>query len=62
MHGGNLDLHDLVEREGDEYVRDNLVFALLEFWSMRTSDDHVLERENHWKRVLLSREFGHNKN
>ncbi len=62
LHGGNIDLRDLVEREGDEYVRDNLVFALLEFWSMRTSDDHVLERENHWKRVLLAREFGHNKN
>jgi hypothetical protein len=62
LHGGNFDLRALVDREGDEYVRDNLVFALLEFWPMRTSDEYVLERETYWKRVLMSREFGHNKN
>jgi hypothetical protein len=62
LHGGNIDLRALVDREGDEYVRDNLVFSLLEFWSMRTPDEYVLEREGHWKRVLLSREFGHNQN
>lgn len=62
LHGGNIDLRALVGRQGDEYVRENLVFALLEFWSMRTADDYVLEREAYWKRVLLSREFGHNRN
>jgi hypothetical protein len=29
---------------------------------MRTSDEHVLAREGYWKDVLLSREFGYNKN
>jgi hypothetical protein len=62
LHGGNIDLRELVEREGEDQVRENLSFALLEFWSMRTPDDHVIERERYWKRVLLSREFGHNKN
>lgn len=62
LHGGNVDLRDLVERQGDEHVRDNLTFALLEFWSMRTPDAYVLERESYWKRVLLAREFGHNRN
>ena len=62
LHGGNIDLRNLVDRKGDEYVRDNLIFALLEFWSMRTPDDFVFERESYWKRVLLSREFGHNEN
>lgn len=62
LHGGNVDLRALVEQEGDEYVRENLLFALLEFWSMRTSDDYVIERENYWKDVLLSRRFGHNRN
>ena len=28
---------------------------------MRTSDEDVLARENYWKEVLLSREFGYNK-
>ena len=53
MHGGNLALRELVDREGREYARANLRFALLEFWSMRTSDEHVLAREVYWKGVLF---------
>jgi hypothetical protein len=63
LHGNNVDLRDLVEREGPEHIASNLNFALLEYWSMRTSDDFVLERETYWKDVLMSRgEFGHNRN
>ena len=62
VHGGNIDLRALVDREGNEQVRDNLVFALLEFWPMRTWDDFVLQRESYWKDVLMSRTFGHNSN
>jgi hypothetical protein len=62
LHGGNIDLRALVDGKGDDYARDNLYFALLEFWPMRTSGESVLEREGYWKRVLMSREFGHNKN
>lgn len=62
LHGDNVDLRDLVEEKGPERVGEDLTFALLEFWSMRTSDAFVLEREKYWKDVLLSREFGHNLN
>ena len=62
LHGGDLALRELVNREGREYARANLRFALLEFWSMRTSDERVLAREGYWKDVLLSRKFGYNKN
>jgi hypothetical protein len=62
VHGGNIDLRALVDRDGDERVRDNLVFALLEYWPMRTWDDIVLQRESYWKDVLMSRTFGHNSN
>ena len=62
LHGGNIDLRALIDREGQAYARENLTFALLEFWSMRTSDEHVIEREQYWKDVMLTREFGHNKN
>ena len=62
LHGGDLALRELVEHEGREYARANLRFALLEFWSMRTSDEDVLAREGYWKDVLLSRKFGYNKN
>jgi hypothetical protein len=62
VHGRNIDLRALVEREGNEQVRDDLVFALLEYWPMRTWDEYVLQRESYWKDVLMSRTFGHNSN
>lgn len=62
LHGGNVGLTDLVQERGADYVRNNLSFALLEFWSMRTEDQHVIDRETYWKRVLLSRSHGLNRN
>lgn len=61
-HGGNAELRQLVTDKGADYIRDNFRVALLEYWSMRTSDDAVLDRETYWKNVLLSREFGWNAN
>ena len=62
LHGGNRALRELVGKQGPDYARANLRFALLEFWSMRTADEHVLARESYWKDVLLSRKFGLNRN
>lgn len=62
IHGDNVGLKAFVERVGADYARQNLRFALLEFWSMRTDDQYVLDRETYWKNVLLSRTLGHNKN
>lgn len=62
LHGGNVELRELVGQMGADYARANLHFSLLEFWSMRTADEHVLARESYWKNVLLSRRFGLNSN
>ncbi|PRY52961.1 GIY-YIG catalytic domain-containing protein [Knoellia remsis] len=62
LHGGNVGLRDLVDQKGEEWFRTNMQFALLEYWSMRTDDEHVLERESYWKDVLHARSLGHNKN
>ncbi|MDN4163495.1 GIY-YIG nuclease family protein [Nocardioides abyssi] len=62
LHGGNVGLKQLVDEKGEEYYRTNMRFALLEYWSMRTDDDHVLERESYWKEVLHARSLGHNRN
>jgi hypothetical protein len=62
LHGGNVGLRELVDEKGEEYYRTNMRFALLEYWSMRTDDDHVLERESDWKEVLHARSLGHNRN
>lgn len=62
LHGNNVGLAELVADKGEEYFRNNMHFALLEYWSMRTDDQHVLARESYWKDVLHARSLGHNKN
>jgi hypothetical protein len=63
LHGGNVLLRELVGRKGEAYARENLVFALLEYWPTREPDALVRKREEYWKQVLLSRgKFGLNKN
>lgn len=62
LHGDNVALKALVETKGEDYALRNLRFALLEFWSKRTEDQRVIERETYWKKVLLSRTLGNNRN
>lgn len=62
LHGNNAGLKELLGEKGADYFLANMKFALLEFWSMRTDDNHVLERESYWKDVLHARSLGHNKN
>lgn len=62
-HGHNDELKTLIKKKGIAYARDNFIFCLLEFRSMKTDDIIIIERENYWKEVLLTRgEFGYNRN
>ena len=62
-HGWNDELTKITAEKGIEYARDNFVFSLLEYRSMRADDKTIIERESYWKEVLLSRgEYGYNKN
>jgi hypothetical protein len=61
-HGHNKELTAVIGAKGTEHAR-NFGFALLEHFTPSTDDDTVLEREQHWKRVLLSRgDYGYNRN
>jgi hypothetical protein len=62
-HGWNDELTKLIKEEGFGYAKDNFRLSLLEYRSMKTDDKIIIERENYWKEVFLSRgEFGYNKN
>ena len=61
-HGWNDELTKLIKAEGREYARENFQIALLEYRSARTDDELIIQREQHWKNVLKTREFGYNKN
>lgn len=62
LDGGNKGLRELVGQKGPQYMKENLRFALLEIMPMKTADEDVLDRESYWKDVLLSRQFGLNRN
>ena len=62
-HGGNDELVKVIKRSGMEYARKNFRFAMLESINMKTDDDVLIRREQHWKRVLLTQgDYGYNKN
>lgn len=62
-HGWNEGLADVIKRNSDDYAESNFTISLLEYRSMKTDDRVIIERENYWKSVFLSRgEFGYNKN
>jgi len=61
-HGGNIELKDLLDREGSEYA-ENFQFSILEIADTHASQDDVLERETYWKQMLISRKpHGYNAN
>ena len=61
-HGGNVGLDFLNEGENIDYYRRNLKFALLQHFSDYESKEEILDRESYWKRILLTREYGLNRN
>lgn len=61
-HGNNAELKQLISKKGISYAKDNFRFSLLEYRSMKTDDGMIIERESYWKDILLTNEFGYNKN
>lgn len=60
-HGGNIDLKKLIKEKGFDYAK-YFQFSILEIRATTTDDSEIIEREQHWKNVLLTKEFGYNKN
>ncbi len=60
-HGNNVELHKLITELGAERAR-AFRFSILEIADVHASREEILERESHWKRVLLSRSHGYNAN
>lgn len=60
-NGGNKELKRLLKEKGTDHVR-HFQYKLLEVCDIHSSREHILERESHWKKVLMSREFGLNRN
>lgn len=60
-HGKNIELKRLIEAMGLARA-EQFRFSILEIADMNATAQEVLERESHWKRILLSRSHGYNSN
>lgn len=60
-HGGNVELKALLREKGDEY-KYNFKYSILEVCNMNLGNEYIIDRESHWKEVLLTRRFGLNLN
>lgn len=60
-HGGNIELKELLRENGEDY-KYNFKYSVLEICNMSLGNEYIISRENHWKEVLMTREFGLNRN
>lgn len=60
-HGGNVELRKLLKEVGDERAK-HFRYSILEIADTHASKEDILCRESHWKKTLLSREYGLNAN
>ena len=59
----NVKLKKLVNKHGMEYIQKHFQYTLLEiFPKTEIGKQKAIEREQYWKHVMKSREFGYNKN
>lgn len=62
-HGGNVHLRQLVDEHGLSHAMNHFQIALLEYRPASTDDRIIIDRESHWKRLMLSRgDYGYNGN
>ncbi len=59
--GNNVELKRLLEEKGFKHAF-NFSFSILEVHSKMTDKDYIIQREQHWKNILLTKEFGYNMN
>ena len=60
-HGGNAELKELLKIHGQDY-KYNFKYSILEVCNMNLGNEYIINRESHWKEVLLTRQFGLNLN
>jgi len=59
LTGGNKTFEEF-KRSGADYIIDNFRYSILEIFDMRTKRDDIIHREEHWKKVFKTKEFGMN--
>ena len=61
LTGGNKAFEELLRKEGPERIINYFTYTILEIFDMRTDRGYIQSRENYWKDVFKTRDFGFNK-
>ncbi len=62
LSGGNKELCNLLQEKGEEYIKSNFKFTVIEYFGMRFDDEKILQREAYWKQVFDTIRHGYNDN
>lgn len=61
LHGSNRELREVINQKGEKYAK-NFQFSILEVMSPTATKEAIVKREQHWKEVFMTREYGYNSN
>ncbi len=59
LTGGNK-YFELLKKEFESYIIDNFQYSILEIMDFKTDKNEIIQREEYWKKVFKSVEFGMN--
>ncbi|QYR63061.1 GIY-YIG nuclease family protein [Fusobacterium nucleatum] len=62
LTGGNQEFEDIKKINGEDYIKKNFKYSILEIFDTKTKQEYILERENYWKNVFETKKFGMNWN
>lgn len=60
LTGENKTFTELVKSKGEEYIRNNFTYAILEIFDKKTKDSYIIQREEFWKKVFQTVKYGMN--
>lgn len=60
LSGDNKDFANILKKHGEDYIKNNFTYAILEIFDIKTKDDYIIRREHHWMKVFQTIKFGMN--
>ena len=62
LTGGNKEFEVLVKEKGENHIKNNFKYSILEIFYTNTKYEYIVERESYWKNVFETKKFGMNWN
>ncbi len=62
LTGGNKKLMEIKKIKGEQYIKENFTYSIIEIFDTKTKEETILSRESYWKKVFKTKNFGYNEN